>query len=191
MENDKLTPSEKDTESKSSEENVSDEASDALLEEINKGTKKHFKSIGSVVKTLKQQDKDFAEQGKQKKVKPKSTSSIKESVGVNRDERLLKLEHPDAVFVTDELRKEADRTKSTILEVWDNSTYFKREASSRAEESKQKKNAEGKISSPSGESIEDSGVTSAKGLTLSAADKEFMQTQGITAEEVAANIKKK
>jgi len=133
MENDKLTPSEKDTESKSSEENVSDEASDALLEEINKGTKKHFKSIGSVVKTLKQQDKDFAEQGKQKKVKPKSTSSIKESVGVNRDERLLKLEHPDAVFVTDELREEADRTKSTILEVWDNSTYFKREASSRAE----------------------------------------------------------
>jgi hypothetical protein len=188
MANDKLNPKEKGIKSKSSSENGSDDASESLLSKLNEQAKKDFKTIEDVVKTIKQQDKFFAEQGKEKKVEPKQA---KVSISLDRDERLLKLEHPNSSFVSDELREEAERTKSSILDVWDNSTYFQREAAARAEESKQKANAEGKISSPSGESVKDSGVIDVKGLTLSAADKEFMEKEGISAEDVAATIEKK
>lgn len=191
MTDDKLNPKEKDIKSKSSSENGSDDASESLLEEINKQAKKDFKSIEDVVKTIRQQDKFFAEQGNQKEVKPKSKEPPKVSSSINRDERLLKLEHPYSDFVSDELRQEAERTNTSILEVWDNSTYFQKEARARAEESKQKATAEGKIGSPSGESVKDSGVTSIKGLKLSVADKEFMEKQGITAKDIAATMERK
>ena len=186
MADDKLTPKEKGIKPKSSSENGSDDASESLLKTLNEQAKKDFKSVDDVVKTIKQQDKFFAEQGKKKEVKPKQKKSQNDSLGIDRDERLLKLEHPNSSFVSDELREEAGRTNASVLEVWDSSTYFQKEAKARVEESKQKATAEGKISSPSGESVDDSGVTSVKGLKLSAADKEFMEKQGITAKDVAA-----
>lgn len=184
-------PSEEEEYEDSSVEDLFDEEEVGSLKEINEETGKDFKDIPAVIKALKQQDKDFVKKGikQEKEQKEKPTVAKTPQEQSTYDERILKLESPESAFVLDEMKDIAKDTRKSILDIWDDSAYLKKEASARAEASKLKNTNKKKVGAPTGEPT-GSGEVSVKGLRLSSKDKEFMRKQGISAKDVAKNIAK-
>jgi len=143
--------SEDDDEEDDADDVLENEASKKALDAYNKRVGKDYKSWDDVAKAEKEHDKKFADDGRKqdKDKKADDGSKPKSSPSVATEERLLKLENPDAVLVMDELKADAKSTGKTILELWDSATYYKREAKSRAEAKAEEEKAKGNIGNPS------------------------------------------
>lgn len=122
---------------------LKDEDDNQLLEYIRKQTGKTFKSKEDVIKSLKQMDKLFAEGKAQKKTpEPVTPQPVVDS---SMSERLLRLEQPDSQHVIDMIKR--DHPGKDPYVVWNESEFYRNEASVRAA----KQEAEKRMQPPSGE----------------------------------------
>jgi len=137
---------EEPTVSDNEEQSGSIEAFNAEMKK--RGLNYNFKSWDDVAKSQKQRDIDFAKKGVEKaKDEPK-----KEEVNSNPSDRLLikelqlKIDAPESQYVIDEIKKE--HPGQDPYEIWNASEYYKKEASIRAENERNKQ----RIANPSGNS---------------------------------------
>lgn len=129
------------------EEELDDEASKKSLAAYNKRVGKDYKSWDDVAKSEKERDKALADKGRQPK---KEAGNSKPQTPVSAtEERLLKLEDPSVVHVLDELKEDAKASGKSVLELWDKSSYYKKEAKARAEAKAEEEKNKGNVSSPS------------------------------------------
>lgn len=122
----------------------SDSEKEKFLEQINKIEKRNYKSIEDYVKTVKERQKAFSEQGRKKVEEPKNQPVI----GDRYAEKLLKLENPKSQYVMDELKQVAKERGIDILEAWDKFSWIRKEADSKAEEAEEQEKNGKKISKP-------------------------------------------
>lgn len=136
-----------DEEEEEDEDDLDDEASKKSLAAYNKRVGKDYKSWDDVAKSEKERDKALAEGGRQRK-KEAGDSKLKTPVSAT-EERLLKLEDPNAVLVLDELKEDAKSSGKSILELWDKSSYYKKEAKARADAKAEEEKSKKDIGTPS------------------------------------------
>lgn len=138
---------EDDSEEDDDEEKLDDEASKKSLAAYNKRVGKDYKSWDDVAKSEKERDKAIADKGRQQH---KEAGNSKQQMPVSAtEERLLKLEDPNVVHVMDELKEDAKASGKTVLELWDKSSYYKKEAKARAEAKAEEEKNKGNVGSPS------------------------------------------
>jgi hypothetical protein len=146
-------------------EDSEDEAGKASLEAYNaemrkRGFNYNFKSWDDVAKSNKQAAIAFAKNGMENQPvdptvtpKPEDVTPVApvapvapapEQVPSNLSERLLKVEHPESVFIIDEIKR--DHPGKDPLTVYETSSYYQKEAVVRAETERNKQ----RISNPSG-----------------------------------------
>lgn len=118
------------------DEDVEDELPTDVRDYIKETTGKDITKKSALAKTLNQIQKDFAQKPPVKRENQPVTP--KEHVPAGMSERLLKLEHKESSFVMDELRKTAESTGQDILELYEGSSYFQKEARARLEIEKNK-----------------------------------------------------
>lgn len=159
-----------------SEEKSDDEASEEdvkkALQILNKemqkrGLNKNYTNFEDVVTSEKAKDDAFSQkkvpmdkekeegqegQGQDGGQAPKTEQQQTVSPAVT--ERLLKLEHPESAYILDEIKR--DHPGKDVLDIYESSSYYKKEAAVRAEAEK----AKSRISNPSG------GVEGSKERTL-------------------------
>jgi hypothetical protein len=214
MSNDNLTPEEDEADANlTPTENESEDALDDLLEEeeeaeqlneeaekiflkkVNETAKKNFQSVDQIVNSLKESDEKFREEGRKKKDEVVNQSKPKVGIPNDRDERLLKLENPNSIYVLEEMREEASKSKCSILDIWDRSHYFKLEAQIRSEAEKTKETNIRKVGFPSAGVVIDNDNETIKVngeiVKLTAEDRKFMRESGISPKEVAKTIAKR
>lgn len=118
------------------------------LERINQATKKNFKSLDDVAKSLLEADKKFSQKGMEQKTKPELSPDIYEEVLLAR--------HPEAEYVLDELREKGGDPLKSYRE----SAYLQKEAKARAEV----KGNLNKVSNPSNQIADEKRVTTQEQL---------------------------
>lgn len=129
------------------EEELDEETSKKSLAAYNKRVGKDYKSWDDVAKSEKERDKAIADKGRQPQ-KEANGSKPKTPVSAT-EERLLKLEDPNVVHVMDELKEDAKASGKTVLELWDKSSYYKKEAKARAEAKAEEEKNKENVGSPS------------------------------------------
>ncbi len=129
------------------DDKLDDEASMRALSAYNKRVGKDYKSWDDVAKSEKERDKAISDRGRQQH-KEAGNSKLKTPVSAT-EERLLKLEDPSVVHVLDELKEDAKASGKSVLELWDKSSYYKKEAKARAEAKAEEEKNKNNVSSPS------------------------------------------
>jgi len=126
------------------------DGSEKALEQFNtelkkRGLNKNYKSWDDVAKSEKQRDIDFAKKGMDKKEEViEKKEEVVEKLPSNLSERLLRVEKPESAFILDEIKK--DHPGKDVLEVYESSEYYQKEALVRAENERNKQ----RIANPSG-----------------------------------------
>ena len=112
------------------EQELLEQEDNDVLSYIQEKTGKTFKSKDALIKTLKQMDKDFAQQ-------PKKVTPEKVELDSSMSERLLKLERPESNFVIDMIKR--DHPEKDPYKVWEESEFYRNEAKIRSEQDEAKK----------------------------------------------------
>lgn len=84
-------------------ENIN-EGEKEFIDKVNNATGKNFPSIEAIAKSLKQQDKDFAEKGQQ--AKKNVSQNVNNEIDIT--EELLLIKNPEAEIVLEDIRAVAD-----------------------------------------------------------------------------------
>jgi hypothetical protein len=131
------------------EDDEDDDKQESEIDLINKATGKKF-TQEQLIQYIKKVDKDYA----QKKVtnvveKPQTDKPV--TANVTMSERLLKLEQPASKFVIDEIKR--DHPGKDPYAVWEQSEYYRNEASIR----EAKENAKKRVGNPSDRVGDDGG----------------------------------
>ena len=152
----KTTPNEEDSENDFDFESLFADESDPeaekakFLSQINKVEGRDYKTIKDWSKTntdrKKIADKFYSEQGRKKK---EEKSEISKPSDFKYAKKLLTIDSPNAKFVMDDIREIAKEKGLDPLEVWENYTWIRKEAESRALEAGEKEKTEKKVSKPS------------------------------------------
>ena len=124
-------------ESKSGE-NQKEESEDDFLERYNAEFGTNFKSVEAIKESQKNLRRAVSEKGQAKKEEQTFLQKYAEDVLLAR--------HPEAEFVIDELKEEAERTGKDIIDLYKSSTFIQKEAKARAEE--EQANASKKVNVP-------------------------------------------
>lgn len=123
------------------EDDEDDDKQESEIDLINKATGKKF-SKEALIEYIKKVDKDYAQKKVAKVVEAPQTD--KPVTDVTMSERLLKLEQPASKFVIDEIKR--DHPGKDPYAVWEQSEYYRNEASTR----EAKENAKKRVGNPSG-----------------------------------------
>ncbi len=130
-----------DSEEESKEESKEDskeESEDDFLERYNAEFGTNFKSVEAIKESQKNLRRAVSEKGQIKKEEQTFLQKYAEDVLLAR--------HPEAEFVIDELKEEAERTGKDIIDLYKSSTFIQKEAKARAEE--EQANASKKVNVP-------------------------------------------
>lgn len=115
------------------------------VERLNKETKRNFKSLADVAKTIVSADKRIAELGRQPQTSPQTTP-----VHTNDMEVYFFEMKPEAQKVEADLRTVAKATGKSLLQVWKDEQWLQEKAASISREEQRQKTDAKKVIAPSG-----------------------------------------
>lgn len=134
-------PDKKDEESKDDSESDAD-----FLARVNEAEGRNYKSIEDWQKSVKNRNDTISKLSANKK---KDEAPTEKTTTTPYVERILSIENPEAKYVMDEMKAEAKRRGVDVIQVWDSSKYFQKEAQTRAAEKENDNTNKKRVSSPS------------------------------------------
>jgi len=132
------SPNEKDAKKEGGESDAD------FLKRVNEAEGRNYKSVEDWQKSVKNRNDTISKLSAKKK-----DEAPEKTVTTPYVERILSIENPEAKYVMEEMKEEAKRRGVDVIQVWDSSKYFQKEAQTRAAENEKDNENKKRVSSPS------------------------------------------